>query len=234
MPRGTAFSVLLTMLKGECGYNMQSGVATAQDTELYQVLQNKQAWLWSQYKWPFLYTHKDVTLAANARYYNFPAGLSFDYPTEVEVKWGTLWFDVSYGIKGEEYEAVDPEVGQTLDPVSRWQNFSLTQFEVWPMPSTVQTLRFWGTATLTTFVDGTTLADLDDLLIVLYAAADKLARAKQKDAPSKLDAANALFAKLKAANKPNAVFPLGGADLPDEYPRPGRQHIVGIASNPNH
>jgi hypothetical protein len=231
MARGTTLADLLVMVKAECGYNLQ-GVATAQDQELKALLSNMQLWLWSQYQWPFLYTHADVGATAGGRYLNFPAGLSFDYPTEAETKWGDLWYDVAYGIKGEQYEAVDPDRGQFQDPIERWQNYSATQFEVWPVPSDAQTLRFWGTATLPDLKVDSDVAALDDLLIVLFTAAEKLGRSKQKDAQNKLQRAQALFNKLRGANRPNTCFTLGG-DVPnDTHSRNVR--FVTMVGNPNH
>jgi hypothetical protein len=143
-----------------------------------------------------------------------------------------LWYPVDYGIKGEQYEAVDPDMGEVQDPASRWQTYSPTQFEIWPVPAGQQTLRFWGTGLATTMVVDSDPAVLDDLLIVLYAAAEKLARGKQADAQAKLQLGQALFRQLKCANLPNTVMTIGGGP---ESRRPRReQRIVTVVGNPNH
>lgn len=232
--RGTTLANCRTMLKNQLGYNTQANVALATDPELSALLTDMQFWLFSQYQWPFLYTHSDVGLVANTRYYTLPSGISLDYPTEVETKWANLWYPVAYGIKGEQYEMVDPDLNQTLDPACRWQNYSVTQFEIWPVPASVQTLRFWGTGLPVAFVADNDISSLDDELIVLFAAAEKLARAKQRDAPSKLDRAMKLFNRLKGANKPHVQFSMGAASEGDPPMRPGRQRIVGVVGNTNH
>ncbi len=230
--RGSTLLKIRTMLKAECGYNMDAGVATGEDKRFNMKLENMQQFLWSQYQWPFLYTHADVALVPNQRFYNFPAAVSFDYPTMAEVYWVNLWMDVDFGIKGPQYSDVNPDLNQTLDPVQRWQNYTLTQFEVWPMPGTGQTLRFWGTGSLPPLQADVDVALLDDLLITYFTAAELLAKSKQQDAKSFLAKGTALFNRLKAADRPDMVFTLGGRD-PDSTAR-RNQRIVGIVGNPNH
>jgi hypothetical protein len=222
------------MFKAEVGWNLQSGVAVAQDTEVNKLLAQMQQWLWSQYQFPFLYSHQDVAVSNGSRYYNYPALISLDYPTMVETKWGQLWYPVDYGISGTEYESVDPDRGETLDPVSRWQVYSATQFEVWPQPATAQTLRFWGTRLLAPLVAETDVCDLDDLLIVLFAAAEKLKRAKQPDWQDRQGRAIALFNRLKTANRPDTIFALSGKDDGSISYRFGRRRIITVVGNPNH
>lgn len=228
MARGTTLANLRTMLKAELGYVLTAGVATAQDTELNQILSDMQQWLWWQYEWPFLRTKEDDSLVAGTRYYTLPAGLSYDFPVMVEVKSDDTWTNVEYGISGDQYNQVDSDDAVTRDPVERWQQYSSTQYEVWPIPASAQTLRFWGLATVGALsADGDT-AKLDDLLIVLFAAAEKLARMKQPDAAAKLKRAQELFHRLKGASRPDTVFTLGSGGL--SQPSTERRVITIIGS----
>jgi hypothetical protein len=59
-------------------------------------------------------------------------------------------------------------------------------------------------------VNDSDVAMLDDNLIVLFAAAEMLARAKSDDAQGKMSAANELFTKLKGSGIKNDVFVMGG------------------------
>lgn len=228
MGRGTALSTLRAMFKAQCGYSLTTGVNTVQDAEINSALSQMQQWLWTEYQWPFLYTHEDVAMVAGTRYYNYPSVVSLDYVTKVETGFTNRWYDVDFGISGEEYEAINPDLAMRSDPVRRWQTYSATQFEVWPNPSTAQTLRFWGTKSVTPLVADGDLALLDDLLIVLFTAAEKQLRSKQPDAQAKLERAKALFARLKGASKPRMVFVMNGAGY-EEYRR--RERVVTIASN---
>lgn len=207
--------------------SVESGVGVADDAALTLLLNQMQQWLWSQFKWSFLFGHEDIATVVGTRYYTLPTTISLDYPTEVETKWGEWWYDVGYGIRGEQYAQCDPDQGETRDPIERWQTYSVTQLEVWPSPSTGQTLRFWGTKMATALVSDGNTAVLDDNLIVLFAAAERLARAKQSDAAAKLSRANALFHRLKAANRPNTSFVLGG----DEPFYKRDQRIVTVIGN---
>lgn len=231
MARNSTLLKLRTMLKAETGLNMDAGVAVGEDRRWNMKLENMQQFLWSQFQWPFLYTHADMPITANGRYYTFPATISFDYPTEAEIYWANVWTPVDYGIKGEQYTEVNPDLGETLDPVARWQNYSPTQFEVWPMPSNGQILRFWGTGSLTPLQADADRALLDDLLIVLFTGAEMLAKSKQQDAKALLTRGTALFNRLKGANRPNMIFTLGG---PGEQVNRRDQRVVGIVGNTNH
>ena len=232
--RGTKLIDLRVMLKGECGINLDSGVATSEDTRYNLKLANMQKWLWSQHQWPFLYGHEDLGVSPNVRFYPIPTTISLDYPTTVEVEWDTFWFPVEYGIKGIQYETVNPELNQTLDPVSRWQNYNADianpQIEIWPPPTTAQTLRFWGTKLLPPLVADTDKAILDDLLIVLFTGAELLARSKQRDAQALATRAEKLYLDLVGVNRPNMVFRLGG----EEEPQRRIQKVIGIIGNTNH
>lgn len=236
MARGTTLLVLRTMLKGEIGHNLQSGVATAQDAELNQILSDIQQWLWNKHLWYFLYTHEDIAAAISTRYYTNPSTVSLDKPTQVESKWGNIWYPVDYGIHGEQYIQSDPDRSQVLDPIRRWQVYSSTQIEVWPVPATAQTLRFWGTRILTGFktagaFDDTKTADLDDLLIVYYAAAEKLKRMKQADWQDKLAKGQELYNDLRAVNAPDSTFIMSQSDF--DHTPPNRRVITAIG-NTNH
>src|ERR1044071_6149514 len=102
------------MLKAEIGGNLQTGVALAQDTELNQILADQQELLWSEHEWRFLYTHEDIPIVQGTRFYPLWSTVSFDLGFEkVEVKWGLDWIPVKEGISGEQYEQVDPDLGQT-------------------------------------------------------------------------------------------------------------------------
>lgn len=231
--RGNTLINLRLMLKGECGMNLSPGVATGEDTRFNSQLSTMQQWLWSQHQWPFLYGHDDIAITPLQRFYPLPPTISTDYPTQWEVKWNNLWYDVENGIKGEQYEEVDPDLGQTLDPVMRWQNYNTPQgaqqIEVWPMPATVQTLRVWGTRTCSTLSADQDVAVLDDLLIVLFTAAQIQAKAKQRDAQALAGRAEKLWLKLVGQNRPDMCFVLGGEhDIPRQTTR-----VVGIVGNPN-
>jgi hypothetical protein len=81
----------------------------------------------------------------------------------------------------------------------KWQIHDGNQFEVWPLPASNGALvRFSGRRKITPLVGDDDRCDLDDQLVVLYAAAEVEAKKSQKDADLKLAAAKARLLTLRA------------------------------------
>lgn len=245
--RGTSLATLVTMLKHHIGDS--ATVGTAQDAEYKRILSDKQMWLASEFDWPFLQKRFDVDAVPSQRYYLFP-DINIERPFLVETKWSSRWQEVDYAIGSEEYNYIDSDNGQVLDPIQRFQliqDDSLVQkliddgmvdgatpldstlFEVWPLSSTQQALRFTGQRQLDTLVEVTDTADLDDEMLVLFCAADKLFRLKQADAQLKMQAAQQRMLKLRAVLPVREqTFCLGGYQR-REY---GRRKVGGRLAPP--
>lgn len=216
------------MLKAELGMSLQSGVQSATDTQLYRQIELQQRRLASEFSWPFLEASADTavtagTAAAN-RYYTLPVtSVNFERPVTAQTLWGTFWYPVEYGIDECEYNSISSGDGTTTavqqNPVMRWKykDGDNTKFEVWPLASTAQTFRFRGQKPLTAIFDATTAAlvinstlDLDDTLVVLFAAAAELSRMKKQDSSLKLAMAEQHLNRLKASySSRNEPFVLG-------------------------
>lgn len=225
MARNTSLGSVLAMLKGELGYNQVVGVAAAQDTELCTLISNKQQWLASEYDWPFLEHRWDSGLSALNRYVTFPTTdengttniINHERPVTVEIFWSNKWQPVQYGIGSQEfnYRNSDLNPPDQLDPVQRWRFDDEGKFEIWPIPASSQTLRFTGQRVVvplvsftpvagppagsTVVVDMTALVSLDDQMVVLFAAAEKLKRLKQADADLKLQMATNRMNYIRAS-----------------------------------
>lgn len=206
----TSIVQVLRMFKAECNINMQVGVAN--DLTYYQLLHNMQRWLAAEWDWPFLNTRFDVVAVPSSRYLDMPTNLDTQRPYKVEVKYNDCWQEVAYGISSQEYNYIDSDKGITLDPVQRWKLGGQTgtesvdqgKFEIWPMPGIAQTVRFTGQRLTDSFFDSdgnpdpTAQCDLDDMLVVLFTAAEQLSRQNQKDAQIKLAKAQQRLLKLRA------------------------------------
>lgn len=186
------------MVKAECGKSLDS-TSTAQDAEINQTIANIQSWLASAYDWPFLKNRWDSFLTPSSRYQAFPTqntlGVTtapvFERPPIVDVKWNQIWQPVLYGIdEYPEFNYLDSDRGQILDPIQRWQFNDETQFEVWPLPASTAQLRFIGQRKLTTLLSSTNpimwndsaTLDLDDLLLTYFVATDYLEREENQKA----------------------------------------------------
>lgn len=233
--RGNTLANVLSQLKSELGATLTAGVATAQDQILYNLIDNKQQWLAGEYDWPFLCLDADVT--ASSRYPTLPTTLDFSRLFGVSVMWSTFWKPVGYGIGPAQYNALSSGDGSVpvvqRDPIEKWRyNTDATKFEVWPVPSSAQTVRFSGVRPLATLktsgsYDPTKTLDLDDLMVVFLAAAEYLARTKPDQAKLKLDLANQRIRSMRATSQvKDRVTSL----IPDtERPKPRVAPLILIA-----
>lgn len=188
MSRLTALSVLYTMLQAKLGENP---AVTNTRTRYFQLISDKQKWLANEYDFPFLEDRFDSPVPKNGRYVTFPTidnegvtiAMNLERPYKVEVFWNQIWSELMYGIGSQEFNYLNSDIpGQIQDPIQRWRWSQEGQFEVWPMPSTAQTVRFTGQRALDTLATGADTADLDDEMLVLFVASDLLMRSKQADA----------------------------------------------------
>lgn len=192
MARNTPLSSLLLMLKGMIGKSLTVG--TADDAILKQLLSDKQKWLSCEYDWPFLEDRFDVNVVPNSRYLAFPTTdqqghtttLNLERPVLVETFWNNLWTKLDYGIGSSQFNYLNSDQpGNKQDPIQNWRWSEENQFEIWPINTGPQTVRFTGQRALGVLVAPSDTADLDDLLIVLPVAAELLARSKQQDSQLK-------------------------------------------------
>jgi hypothetical protein len=218
MARGTTLLNIRSFLKAEIGDF--AGTNTTRDSELNARLSNEQKRLGAEFNWSFLERRWDVAVTARQQYVTLPTVTAGDPETEtvaintsrevrVDVLYTQKYFMVEYGVEEAQYNLYNyPIDGNTSDPIRRWrlatninESSNANQFEVWPVPSTAQTLRFVGQRVIQTLSSDTDTADLDDMLLVYFVAANILMREKQLDAQLMLQKAQRLFQLLKQQDK---------------------------------
>ncbi len=214
MPRNTNLAKVLQLLKGELGLAQTPGVAPYTDVELCVLLENRQRLLASQYDWPFLDLEEDIDIVASVRYYDMPTTFNEDRPMKVVCLYNDVWREVCKGIGAEQYNSLSSGDGgvsvQPQDPIMRWRlrPGDPEQFEVWPVPTVAQTVRFSGQRQPATLrhipvqdfsFNYTSEFELDDLLVVLYVAAEKMGPKNQELAKLKLALAEERLAKLRGS-----------------------------------
>jgi len=221
MPRGTTLANLLAMLKAEIGDNATGN--TIRDNELKQLLANKQQLLASTYSFAFLERKWDVVVPVATRYVTIPTTtatgsdfaatgivISMEHQIMVEVFWGTVWLPVEYGVDQMDLSVFNSDIaGRTYPQILRWRWASnvndtapttANQIEVWPVPSVAQTIRITGQRALKALTSDSDTADLDDIMLVNFVAADKLTMSGQlENAKLKLAIANQRLTNLKAS-----------------------------------
>lgn len=156
-------SVVLAKLKGKLNYPPTMSVNAAEDCRLASLINGEQEWAADQWDWPTLQQWWDIQLNSAQRYYTVPTnevygqqGLPWNKrrPLQVNRKYSTTWEAVAYGIEESDFNFIDSDIGQTLDPVQRWSYNDTTKIEVWPVPASSYPLRFRGQRTLTSLTTG--------------------------------------------------------------------------------
>lgn len=244
MARGSTLESILADLNNEVGNIETPSYGIGARSALITTLQRTQEWLWEEHDWPFLQVKKDIQLQAGSRYYDMPTGIDITRIQKVQTKYAGYWQDVDFGIEEDlHYPEFDSDIGERYDPAFRWDFYYDTennaeQLEVWPIPATDfnattfnGALRVTAIRTLSNFTAESDTADLDDKLIVLFAAAELLARDRTDDAAAKLDAANKLFNRLKSHTAKTGSFSLGSMDSDGEGDCHRRTRIRAVYGN---
>jgi hypothetical protein len=199
------------MLRAEVGVssNAAMGVNTVDQYNL--LLSRVQKRLWSDHEWPWAVINRDEPLLENERFYSFPDDLDFDRVTNAWVKYNNIWHPLEYGIGPAQYNTFDSDRAIGTTPTVRWQHYENDQFEVWPTPTANgQSIRLRGVKKLPQLISDTDTAELDDVLIVLFAASEILSRNGATDAPMKMAQATSHYNKLKGLALKNDRFVYGG------------------------
>lgn len=217
MARGTQLSQLRDMLRAEIGASSNVGMGVNAQPQYDHVLNRTQQWLWADFEWPFATIERDEQMASGQRYYAFHQDVDFDRILTAHVRHGDLWHPLEYGIGPNELNAHNSEVGETTEPILRWDHHEGNLFEVWPVPSSnEQIVRFKAVQRLPQMENGSDIALLDDNLIVLFAAGELLSRSGAKDAELKMAAARAHYNKVRGNLSKRDRFVFGGGVSPGE------------------
>jgi hypothetical protein len=151
------------------------------------MIETKQESLASMFDWDILTDSWDHTVST--RYTAFSttdinsntAYINFDRHPDAWVRYSLKWLEMGYDINPEDLNLWDSDLNQTNSVIQKWRfkQGDRTQFEVWPLPSTAQTVRFTGARRLATLrtanvLDTTKTLELDDRLVAYSVAKDIL------------------------------------------------------------
>jgi hypothetical protein len=221
MSRGTQLRELVEMLREEVGRSPDVSVGNDDVPALKRKLRRWQKSLYNAWDWPFRTVQPYIQLSKGEQWYDFPDELDYDRIEQVVVWWNNIPMPLTRGISFREYTVFNSERDVRVDPVRKWDikvpdlgfdqatGHTLSQremMEVWPIPaSSEQRIQFRGIRKLPPLISDDDRALLDADLIVLYAAAEILARQDDKDAPNVQAAAQSYFDDLKANSKSDQV-----------------------------
>lgn len=202
MARGKQLQELVAQLRAETGRSQDISVGTDEVENLKVVIRRVQETLYDDYAWPHLRVQKEISLASGQRHYDMPTGLNFDRIEQVKYKYNNVYTDLERGINFDDYSIFDSnaDIPDRSSPALKWDirhTGSAEQLEIWPIPNIVNKLYFFGTKTLNDLIQDSDRAEIDDRLIILFAAAEILSRQKSPDARAKLEQANNRLLTLK-------------------------------------
>jgi hypothetical protein len=186
-------------------------------------LQRIQEWLWEEHDWPHLRVERFISVQAGQRFYSPPDDLTIDRIHRIEVRYGEEWCELAPLIPSEAYSQWDSERDERSWPVSRWRIYENDQIELWPIPDdnadavTLEgVLKITGIRSLRPLVQDDDRSDLDDRMLVLFAAAEELAASGAQDAQFKADAAQKRVLHLTGNASKVKVFRVGGSTVSHE------------------
>lgn len=175
--------------------------ASVRDAQVH-LLQRVQDWLWDEVDWPHLRVERAIELQAGQRIYATPEDMPIERVEKIDVRYGGDWCPLSAGVDATHYALHDSYTDERSWPVERWRVWEDDQIEIWPIPAENSAryvdpasrelegqLRLTGIRKLRPLVADNDRAELDDRLIVLYAASETLAANGAPDAEMKAQAA---------------------------------------------
>lgn len=225
--RGTTLVKLLDILRVECGLSLNPAHNPQNRDTQIATLQRVQETMWADFAWPHLRVERTIDVQAGQRYYDMPGDLDIDRIEKIEIREAGAYLPLGWGIEAQHYAESDSELGERSWPVRRVRISEDEQLEVWPVPDSnfnAATLdgriKITGIRKLKPLVADDDRADLDDQLLVLYAAAEMLARSGSKDAQVKQDKANRHYLKLRGNLMPRRTYKMFGVGEPAQPLRP--------------
>ena len=190
------------MLNVEAGEEMDETISPARVAINNQLLNNQQAFLDNQHS--FLRGKTVVTLAATVgtQYYDLPGGVDFDrLEDDVYTNVVNFRYRMNYGITQDDYNIYRSDQRVIGSPCFKWQLINTTklQIELWPIPSVAQTIYFTGLLPLVQMVADSDTCVIDDMALVLFTAAEVLARKGSQDTAAKGAKAKAYLDNLRGS-----------------------------------
>lgn len=219
--RYNKLSSLVRQLRAEARLSTSSSTGLEADEYLVQLIRRTYETLWEDWDWEHSQLTRaagEITLVAGTYRYDIPADAYYEGIRSV---WGQdsggQWRELLYGIGLAEMNAHDSDADERADPVQRWVAYdqgTKTQIEVWPIPESAGKIAVVGKKKPNVLKDGDAIVNLDDIVVVLFAAAEVLAESKPKEAQLKADAARARLLQLRVKAAPKTRWAVGRGEVP--------------------
>ena len=213
---------LVTMLRQESGASSSPNAGIQMRDTLVYLLNRTQEQLALDWDLASMVVDRDIPVVIGTRYYQYASDLPFEAVNRVTLIQETLFDDLCYGIGPNEYALFNSNTGVTEWPILRWMhNADRNLFEVWPVPSEAPPatgiseaalIRMRGIKAIPMMVADSDMCVLPATVIVLFAAAELMARKGDPSAGDKLSKANAYLRRLRVRSNTHKQRPfvIGG------------------------
>lgn len=214
--RGTTLSAMVQMFRLETGQAIQLAQGTQTREHVKHALNRVQETLYGDFDWPFLHIYREETFQPGEVRYSWPDDMVVEDVRQLWDRMTERYVPITYGITMEDRNT--RSVGERSDPALKWLIVDARQYEIWPTPAAQRKGMIEGYRAYVKLSSEDDICILDDNLIVLYAAAEWLARNKMPDATAKLETAKRLRIRLQGrlvSDKRRNVIPLVAGQSPD-------------------
>jgi hypothetical protein len=225
--RGTPLVGLLNMLRDEARLSRNPAHNVQTRDSQVSLLQRVQSRLWDDFAWPHMRVEREQPLQAGQAIYAPPSDMRVERIERLDVFTDSAWRPLAFGIGAAELSTYNTTLDERAYPPRRYQIAENEDIQLWPIPDQSGDedtregyLKITGIRDLRPLVADTDTCDLDDQMIVLYAAAELLAAAGAKDAQLKLESANRIYARKRGGLTQRHRFTMFGTGLSRSAGRP--------------
>lgn len=220
-------SDMLVDLRAEVGHSLMLGQGTNMEDTLKYYLKRTQRELYTAFDWPQFMVFEQVVVPAGDRFLSGFTNIDDEQVNSMWCRVGSIWQPMMFGINPAQYSLFNPDTDTRSFPVERYQyNELVGNFELWPIPSVETTILAWGQIKLPPLVDLSDTSLLDGQLVVMFAAANILARQKDEDAGLVLNKAQQYLVSIQKNNGSQKRVPRSMAWASGgRRPRPGLDFI---------
>jgi hypothetical protein len=209
MARNTTLVDLLDQLRAEARLSLNPAHNPDVQSQQIRLLQKHQQRLWEDFRWPHLRVERQIQMQSGQRYYAPPPDIIIENIERIDIFRDAAWLPLEPQINANLYTTWNSDLNEQSWPPRRWDYHNGDdgdEIEIWPIPdqnadmTTLEgVIQITGIRNLKPLVDpNTDRAELDDQMLVAFAAADILAGTGAKDAQLKLDFANDRYRTLRS------------------------------------
>lgn len=174
---------MLIDLRAEVGHSLAGGQGTNMEDTLKYYLKRTQRELYVGFDWPQFIVDEQIDFPAGTRYLTGFQNISEEQINELWCRQGSEWYPITYGIDPMQYSLYDPDNNVQGFPIQRYKFDDLVDgLEIWPITSIDTRILARGQRKLPALVNDADQSLLDGQLVVLFSAANFLARQRDEDA----------------------------------------------------